>query len=376
MGTAPRPDPYYWAADVLRECGAQLHLAHPLGIKAFSYQRVKKDETDARLLADLLRMGRLPESWIAPPQVRELREAVRYRHKLVEARANAKAQVHGVLGKAGVKVAVSDLFGVAGNMLLDSVALDDVYLIRVESLRDLVALHDREIAMLERLIARRLEGHSGYEAIQAIPGVGKILAAVFVAEIGDVSRFERPEQLASWAGMTPHHHESDTTVRRGRITKQGSRLVRWAAVEAAMRPRSYSWLKSRLPPHRRPPGQEDRRGGRRAQDPHAGLLRPARRRSALSGQPGGRVSTARTQPWREHDLGHGPPCGPSLLIAPTTVAPNSFMRPRRREGMTDTRALGVSTQHGCVPEAGPCTDPHSSGGMNHGPKTRQAKRAS
>jgi transposase len=98
--------------------------------------------------------------------------------------------------------------------------------------------------MLDRLIARRLDGHQGYGAIQAIPGVGKVLAAVFVAEIGDVSRFERPEQLASWAGMTPRHHESDTTVRRGRITKQGSRLVRWAAVEAAMRPHSYSWLKS------------------------------------------------------------------------------------------------------------------------------------
>jgi len=115
---------WYWAADVIGECGARLHLAHPLGIKAFAYQRVKKDESDARLLADLLRMGRLPESWIAPPEVRQLREAVRYRHKIVEARANAKAQVHGVLGKAGVKVPVSDLFGVAGNALLDSVALD------------------------------------------------------------------------------------------------------------------------------------------------------------------------------------------------------------------------------------------------------------
>lgn len=235
---------WYWAADVLAECGARLHLAHPLGIKAFAYQRVKKDESDARLLADLLRMGRLPEAWIAPPEIRELRELVRYRHKTVDARANAKAQVHGVLAKQGVKVPVSDLFGVAGNVLLDKVALDDAYLVRVESLRDLVALHDREIAMLDRLIARRLEGHTGYEAIQAIPGVGKVLAAVFVAEIGDVGRFERPEQLASWAGMTPRHHESDTTVRRGRITKQGSRLVRWAAVEAAMRPRSYSWLKS------------------------------------------------------------------------------------------------------------------------------------
>ncbi len=235
---------WYWAADVLADGGVRLHLAHPLGIKAFAYQRVKKDESDARLLADLLRMGRLPEAWIAPPELRQLREAVRYRHKLVEARAHAKAQVHGVLAKAGVKVPVSDLFGVAGNVLLDSVALEDVYLVRVESLRDLVALHDREIAMLDRLIARRLQGHPGYEAIRAIPGVGKVLAAIFVAEIGDVSRFERPEQLVSWAGLTPRHHESDTTVRRGRITKQGSRLVRWAAVEAAMMPRNYSWLKS------------------------------------------------------------------------------------------------------------------------------------
>ena len=233
---------WYWAADVIGECGARLHLAHPLGIKAFAYQRVKKDESDARILADLLRMGRLPESWIAPPEVRELRELVRYRHKIVEARANAKAQVHGVLAKQGVKVPVTDLFGVAGNVLLNKIALDEAYLVRVESLRDLIALHDREIAMLDRLVARRLEGHQGYEAIQAIPGVGKILAAVFVAEIGDVSRFSRPEQLASWAGMTPRHHESDTTVRRGRITKQGSALVRWAAVEAAMRPRSNSWL--------------------------------------------------------------------------------------------------------------------------------------
>lgn len=58
---------------------------------------------------------------------------------------------------------------------------------------------------------------------------------MFVVEIGDVTRFDGPTRLASWAGLTPKHHESDTTVRRGRITKQGSRLVRWAAVEAVQR---------------------------------------------------------------------------------------------------------------------------------------------
>jgi transposase len=64
-----------------------------------------------------------------------------------------------------------------------------------------------------------------------------------MAEIGDIGRFERPEQLTSWAGMTPRHHESDTTVRRGRITKQGSRLVRWAAMEAAAGPKSAPFFK-------------------------------------------------------------------------------------------------------------------------------------
>jgi transposase len=68
---------WYWAADVLAELGASVHLAHPLGVKMFSYRRLKNDQRDAHDLADLLRMGRLPQAWIAPPAARELRELVR-----------------------------------------------------------------------------------------------------------------------------------------------------------------------------------------------------------------------------------------------------------------------------------------------------------
>ena len=66
---------WYWAADVIAECGARLHLAHPLGIAGYENRRVKNDIRDATLLADLLRLGRLPEAWVAPPEVRELRRA-------------------------------------------------------------------------------------------------------------------------------------------------------------------------------------------------------------------------------------------------------------------------------------------------------------
>ncbi|MGW3150970.1 hypothetical protein ACWDG1_41380 [Streptomyces sp. NPDC001177] len=59
---------WYWAADALAEAGAEVHLAHPLGVKGFAYRRVKNDEKDAADLADLLRLGRLPEAWMAPPE--------------------------------------------------------------------------------------------------------------------------------------------------------------------------------------------------------------------------------------------------------------------------------------------------------------------
>lgn len=226
---------WYWAADVLAEAGARVHLAHPLGVKGFAYRRVKNDERDAADLADLLRMGRLPQAWVAPPATRELRELVRYRCKLVALRSGLKAQVHAVLAKQGVHVPVTDLFGLAGGKLLDQLELDGPFHGRVASLRRLVEAFTFEIDLWTKSITARLAGHRGYTAIQTIPGVGPVLAAVFVAEIGEVTRFSRPQQLCSWAGMTPRHRESDTKIHRGRITKQGNHLVRWAAVEAVQR---------------------------------------------------------------------------------------------------------------------------------------------
>src|SRR3954469_18451437 len=86
-----------------------------MGVKMFSYRRGKNDQRDAAGLADLLRMGRLPEAWIAPPATRELRGWVRHRAKLVGLRSNLKCQVHAVLAAAGVQVPMSDLFGRPGN---------------------------------------------------------------------------------------------------------------------------------------------------------------------------------------------------------------------------------------------------------------------
>ncbi len=139
---------------MLAEAGARVHLAHPLG-NNWGHRRVKNDERDAADLVDLLRLGRLAEAWIAPPELRQLRELVRYRAKLVNLRSGLKAQVHAVLAKEGVAVPMADLFGTAGQELLESCPLGEAYALRVESLRDLLEVFDREVDMLSEASPRR-----------------------------------------------------------------------------------------------------------------------------------------------------------------------------------------------------------------------------
>jgi len=167
-------------------------------------------------------MGRLPEAWIAPPATRELRELVRHRAKLVGLRSHCKAEVHAVLAKCGVQVLMSDLFGVAGTQLLDRLDLPAPYAARIASLRRLMDDLDFEIDVFTGIARGRMAQEPGYTAVQNIPGIGPTLAAVFVAKIGDIGRFASAPKLTCWAGLTPKHHESDTHVHRGRITKQGS----------------------------------------------------------------------------------------------------------------------------------------------------------
>jgi transposase len=133
---------------------------------------------------------------------------------------------HGVLAKLGIPVTYSGIFGVHGQARLDGLDLPQPYAGKVASLRQVAGALTAEITLLDAVTGDLLAGHEGYHAIQDLPGIGPVLAAVIVAEIGDIRRFPGPGQLASWAGLTPRHRESGVKVTRGHVTKQGSRMLR------------------------------------------------------------------------------------------------------------------------------------------------------
>lgn len=227
---------WYWAVDALLAAKFDVHLAHPYGMKALrKRKRVKTDARDAYEMANLLRLGSLPEAYIAPPELRELRELVRHRQQLVKLSTATKNGVRGLLAKHNIRLAARDLDGDKAIELMDTLALPGTYAQRLAGQRRLLMVLADEIAGTERDIARRLKDHPGYRKLLSVRGIGPVIAAVLVAEIGDISRFPNAAAFCCWAGITPRHYASDKTVRRGHISKEGSTLVRWAAVEAVQR---------------------------------------------------------------------------------------------------------------------------------------------
>jgi transposase len=199
--------------ELLEELELEPHLVHPSRWKAIASARLKNDKVDARTLAQLLRADLLPEAWIAPPEIRDLRALLRHRASLVRLATGRKNRVHAVLAELPPtpRAIIQDCCGV-----LDTLA--------------------GPIARLEGEIGALAKPDPRVQALMALPGVGKLTAMTLLAEIGDIGRFPTARKLCAWAGLTPQVRNSDRKVRHGHITKQGSPWVRWILQEAARRP--------------------------------------------------------------------------------------------------------------------------------------------
>jgi transposase len=222
-----------WLAELLEEAGFDVHLAHPLRTRAIAAARVKTDAVDARTLAHLLRTGLLPEAYIAPPQLRDLRDLLRHRATLVHLRTSIKNRVHALLARQGILPEHADLFGKAGREFLASVPLPDGPRRRLDSLLALICDFDREIDATTIEIDARARTDARVKLLCQIRGIGRYTAMLIIAEVGDVKRFPTAKHLCQWAGLTPTIRSSDGKARLGHISRQGSTILRWALTEAA-----------------------------------------------------------------------------------------------------------------------------------------------
>jgi transposase len=222
-----------WLAELLEEAGYELHLAHPLRTRAIASARVKTDAVDARTLAQLLRADLLPEAYVAPRELRDLRDLLRHRVALTQMRSALKNRVHAQIARHGIHNAYSNLFGASGREFLSELELREPPRRRLDSLLGLISDFDREIEVATKEVDARAKLDDRVGVLTQIRGLGPYTAMLVIAEAGEVSRFPSARHLCAWAGLTPTVRSSDGKARLGHITKQGSRPLRWALVEAA-----------------------------------------------------------------------------------------------------------------------------------------------
>jgi transposase len=194
----------------------------------------KTDRIDAWVLAELCRRQLVPAIWLPDPQVRGERERARFRLHLVRHRSSLKQRVHAVLLAHGERCPVSDLFGVSGRALLQRLALPQPWTDTIEASLRLIDMLDEEIASCEAQLRRLGADHRYVPLLLTIPGIGWLLAYTIAAEIGEITRFPSPRKLAGYTGLCPRVYQSGASDRRGRLSKQGPKYLRWALVEAAL----------------------------------------------------------------------------------------------------------------------------------------------
>jgi len=216
--------------DILEARGHDVKVAHPLKVKALTAGRAKTDKNDAEMLAELLRLNAIPESYIPPKELRELRELTRFRQSLVRNSACIKNQIHAILAMRGVKTPppLRSHFSKKHVKWLMSLGI-----VQLNDFLDIMAYIDTKIAKADEEIERTCHDDEDVQRLKTIPGVGDITATSFVAEIGDIERFTSSEKLASYAGLTPIVRQSGEKEWSGPISKRGNATLRFLLIEAA-----------------------------------------------------------------------------------------------------------------------------------------------
>lgn len=221
-----------WFVDLLARLGHELWIGDAAKIRASDARQQKHDRRDARLLLQLLVEGRFPRIWTPSSEQRDQRQLLIHRHKLVRLRAQVKTELQHLALNQGMQKK-RRLWSAAGEKALIELPLRPWASRRREDLLSVKRMLDGPIAELDQALAQAAAQNEQARLLMTQPGVGPVTSMAFVLTLGDVRRFPRGKQVASYLGLIPREYSSGGHQRLGSISKQGNRFLRMLLVEAA-----------------------------------------------------------------------------------------------------------------------------------------------
>jgi transposase len=222
----------HWFEQLLAELGHELWIGDAAQIRRLVVRQQKTDRRDAKHILDLLLDGRFPRLWVPSPQMRDVRQLLRHRQKLVEIRTQVKNQLQHLALNQGVR-RKSRLWSVQGRAVLEQLPLPPW---TARRRGDLLAMLDRlqeQVGELDRAVRAEAEQRPEVRLLMTHPGVGPVVGLAYVLTIGPITRFPRGKQVASYLGLIPSEHTSGGHQKFGPISKQGNTMMRTLLVEAA-----------------------------------------------------------------------------------------------------------------------------------------------
>src|SRR4051794_7624997 len=224
-----------FVADELRRVGAHVHLAEPAETAARrgNKKRAKSDRADARHIRELLMIGRLPESWIAPDHILDLRARVRLRHTLSHQRGEWQQRIQAVLYHHGCPQR-GDLLTSEGRSWLEAQPLPAAAREQIAVALAVIDALDVQLAPLDKQLRAFARRQAGCRALMGQFGVAELTAVTILAELGDARRFPSSRDAVRFAGLDITVHQSDRRRSAGHLSRQRPPALRWALFEAAL----------------------------------------------------------------------------------------------------------------------------------------------
>jgi transposase len=218
-----------WFLELMEKLGHEVLVGDAAKIRASDSRQQKHDKRDARLLVQLLAEDRFPRIWVPSREEKDLRQLLIHRYKLVGIRARVKNGLQHLALNQGLQ-RKQRLWSRAGQKALRELPLASWASRRREDLLKMMNELDAKIDLLSQAVVEAAEKNEKAKLLMTQPGVGPITALAFVLTMGDVSRFPRGKQVASYLGLIPREYSSGGHQRLGSISKQGSSFLRMLLV--------------------------------------------------------------------------------------------------------------------------------------------------